>query len=786
MRAGVLVLSVSLSLIAVGPRPGDAAVAASVRLERVVVSGHLGLAPARKGLGQRLAAVSGCATAHLKAGRSKRVNVILSVKGGKVTAVRLVGAADALKRCISKALMGRAILASGDGRVTARLQLDRRSPAARRRARLQAALSGKLGLLKLLGTKGRGGATGNLFGSGSISGGRLGGVSGLYGTSRPDPERRRRERERRERERKEREQQRARLLARALRVPKVRARPAAWVRPELSGSSTGWFPTARRAIATSPEAAIVAVTLAYRPERAETSRRRTIYLAVHRTRGVLGEVTPPASPALWSIDTHGVHLVTREGRLHHAPSLDAATRAGAWTAGARIDRADWDLVPGLIVAAEERVVHVSVDGGRTFSKTTPPTSSKLEQVAARYDGVIVVRAAEDGTFISPDRGRSWERSSFQPRHFWRKGAWIYARNACEKAILAADKRTWVQGELPSVLERYRAQDGKSRRWGRGLVGWEALVDASEEPLSFAPARHPTSSDPPPPALSKRSVKVTGAPQPCKGGAGIGGIGRGGGAPTGCGYGAQGKGFLAQCVRGTIGREPRGSTLWVGWLADGMTGGRPPSLVVLDHREGKLSFGALPAGCQRPRQVRSLRGIALLVCEAAADERKSQIFAADARGAWHEEALLDAPAEQLSWFIDAPDGTLLVQSCHYDREREKKEGSGHLCGRAFVRRPVALGAAGAWRQLRATDALTYRPLSGGRALVVDRAGAGNNAIQLLIEGPRRTRVLARSIQLDQDLQNLEVEQGRILVRLGGNRAEHVLSRELRLEALPRRY
>jgi len=89
---------------------------------------------------------------------------------------------------------------------------------------------------------------------------------------------------------------------------------------------------------------------------------------------------------------------------------------------------------------------------------------------------------------------------------------------------------------------------------------------------------------------------------------------------------------------------------------------------------------------------------------------------------------------------------------------------------------------AWRETLASDALTYRPLWGGRVLVLDRVHPNrNDRVQLSIDDGRRIRTVARSVEFTQDLQNLYVEQGRVIF---SSTSDFVLGREHKLEPLPR--
>ena len=103
----------------------------------------------------------------------------------------------------------------------------------------------------------------------------------------------------------------------------------------------------------------------------------------------------------------------------------------------------------------------------------------------------------------------------------------------------------------------------------------------------------------------------------------------------------------------------------------------------------------------------------------------------------------------------------------------------------MRRPLKLGAAGAWREALIHDALTYRPLSGGRVLVVERGSAvahETDRITLTLDDGTRARELLAGVVLQRDPTELEVEDGRVYLTLGYSR--QLLSRKKTLDHLPR--
>jgi hypothetical protein len=761
----------------------------------VKATGALAPAAVRAVLARAMTALRGCAGQHLAEAGSATVELTMEILGGgKGQSITVGGNVRAgLRGCVAAAVTGlRFPRAAGTTRASARLRLERLSAGAQARRRALAAKISKIGMLKILGSSGSG-APANVFGSGGLSGSsgdalgglgiRAGGASG-GGLSRSggvgvgglvrgrgvrgDIAIGVLGRGRVARGDMLGDKERAKRLAAALRVPGPtgRAARAPWLQGALPLRNSELLRD-RRLVALGKQGAIVEADLEHSPD-GKSSRVATIRLALDRRAGLLGVLAPPPDTRWLGLDgKDAVYAVTPEGQVHRAPSLRAATAAGGFIAAGRVAGAvSWSFSAGLIAALLPARVALSRDGGRTFFESAPPGAGPLKELALRYDGVIAVRTASGETALSSD-GRRWQRSSFQPAALLSSGPWIYGASGCTHAVLSVDKKTWVEASLPSSLD-----PGNSRHADR----WEALLSTSEQPDKTM--GDPPSLFTPAPPAAKAAARVVGAPKACapdrsgryKLSGLIGRIGQGT-----CNYGA-----LSLCLRGTAGHDPEPSSLWVGWLSDGRRDAAPaPTLVLVDRRQGTFRIGALPAGC-RARRVEALVGTAVLLCERSPD--LTQVYLADDAGAWHDEGQLAAPAAQLERVRAAPDGTLLVQSCHTSEERRTQEGSAHLCGTAFVRRPLKLGAPDAWREVLIHDALTYRPLAGGRALVVEHTGTGNDRITIALDDGKRRRPLLDGITLRSNPSELDVEDGRIYVQLSYSR--YVLTRKKTFELLPR--
>jgi hypothetical protein len=129
--------------------------------------------------------------------------------------------------------------------------------------------------------------------------------------------------------------------------------------------------------------------------------------------------------------------------------------------------------------------------------------------------------------------------------------------------------------------------------------------------------------------------------------------------------------------------------------------------------------------------------------------KTAIHAIDQAGAWAAEGPLAAPLD-LARASAASDGTILLAS------------HGASPPRGFVRGPRALG--GAWREVTTPDAVAYRALDGGGALVITSPAARQGrkiSVWLDREGEPR-RELAREVAVDHDLYDVAVHQGQVIV------------------------
>lgn len=505
--------------------------------------------------------------------------------------------------------------------------------------------------------------------------------------------------------------------------------------------------------------------------------------------GVVGPLELPAkTKQVLFGPADSVLVVSEDGRLFAAPSVSAAKSAAAFEArtapaGATL----WDSAADHLVASDGKRVHLSRDGGKSWSVTQSAAWGTLRTVVVRFDGVM---AAQGGpakaplTFLSRDGGKSWQRSAFQPeRSISRSGSFIWSDVWSCTAVLSENGSTWSKGG--DELSRFR----QTRHWA-------ASLGSGATPEGFVAGAHRTLSEPPPPkvpgAKDRRSGRGCPAPKPVvvkgkqygllgllgksgdvgdvfgsieSGAVGFGSIGVGG--LGGIGYSGRGpsepsfgscKG--ASCLRPPLAeptktrtrfelfRDGRCATAGTGKSCGGSFE-RPPHVAIFDESSGKRRVADLPPGC-RPASIVSAAGLGVLTC---ATSSGLVLYTADASGAFKEEASLsDSKMTTWSWSV-ASDGTLLFH------ERCAAE---QPC-RALVRRAAAPGQK-AWRELKLAGAVGYRALTRGRVLGIARGDADGSLDFSLSEPGKPEAPLVRGVALEGDLMDVRVDdQGRIVVR-----------------------
>lgn len=462
--------------------------------------------------------------------------------------------------------------------------------------------------------------------------------------------------------------------------------------------------------------------------------------AHHRDRGVLGPLRAPIVKHLGIDASDEIYVVDETGSVHHAASADAAS-TGFTLRGQVQGAIAWDFVSGTVVAITESTVHVSVDGGSTFTTTKPPKGiGKLEHVLARADGVLVLEGHD--LYVSRDRGKTWAPSRLGGGSPSRVGAHI---SICG-VTLAVDGEHWVEG----------AHDDGHEVWP-----WFHVFELSREPAGLSLPKLWSALEPPPP------------PTPIKGV--TGGIGCNGSilGPTG----RRVKGVVMAAVAFSpyglrrmagepLGPPPVTTRTTHGFVGDGAcdpssaeaheckpgaTWTRAPH--VMRSEQGAFRLFSLPSSCQPVRIVDAM-GAGLVACRAQGDEVTVAMLGAN--GFAGAEGASSVPLSSLdaSSLGEATDGSLALVA---------KNG-------VSVRAPHELGTAGAWRTVSIAGALAHRVVTGGRLLTVVARSAESTRFDLVLDEPvTGRRIVGKDLEVRGGIADVGWSDGKIELKrhsLGG--------------------
>ncbi|MCC6897520.1 MAG: hypothetical protein IT377_01020 [Polyangiaceae bacterium] len=514
------------------------------------------------------------------------------------------------------------------------------------------------------------------------------------------------------------------------------------------------------------------------------------YFGYDESLGVIGALDLPAgTKKVLFGPADSVLVVTDGGKLFAAASLTAAKRAQSFEPRVAPEKVTaWDSAGDYLVAADDKQVHLSRDGGKTWTGAKSAAWGTLRTVVVRSDGVMAVQGGPPKaplTFLSRDDGKSWQRSSFQPDRISRSGSFIWSDVWNCQAVLSENGSTWTKGG--DELARFRS-----------ARSWSAAFGTGATPEGAPSGAHRTLTDPPapkvPPAKDRRTGRGCPAPPRPKGqygilgllgtggvsgvlsadgegfgsigtlgsgtgvvgGIGVGGIGHRGMAGTEPAWGSCRGAACLRPLAQSLGTRSRFELFRDGRCAPGTSSRscsdafeRPPHVAIIDNMTGKRRVADLPAGCM-PRHLLGVAGLGILVCGGA---RGLTLHVADSSGVFKEEGTLP-DAAMTRWPVQvAADGTLLFHETCGERS---------TC-RALVRRPVDPGTAGAFRELKVERAAAFRILTRGRALVVVR-GSGDTSIDLVQSSPEGDGPLVRGLRFEGDLIDLRVdERGRVIAR-----------------------
>lgn len=460
-------------------------------------------------------------------------------------------------------------------------------------------------------------------------------------------------------------------------------------------------------------------------------------LALHAEHGLVGPIAFPAEAKVVALDGDDAVWVGTKGALSRAADVLDAKKGKFQKVLALPFAVDFAVTAGMVVAADARTLHVTKNGGQSFTKVTPKVDVTIEQVFARADGLLAIegndKAGESVLLLAKD-GTTFVPSKFRPTRLMQSGAYLFG-HGCPGAILSSDGITWNRWE---------------HDYGTPVDGspWGAALQPSSYPRAFDVSKYPTLASPAAPEPAKEGI--TGTPGKCGGGGsgiGFGGGGRGrrrGGACIG-----------ASCIRASIGDEPRATSTQVAFYGDGVCerdakGACKPKWkrephVWLNSSKGPIE---LPTGCSAIRLL-SAGGIGVLFCEK--DTQTSNVYTIAKDGVFQAEGTV--PAFAIDAVTIATDGTLVVHPvCG-----EKGQGESGLCPGALVRSPSALGAANAWRQTQ--KGFAYRVLPGGAVLVI---GGDTSTVTFSIDRAGKSQSWGPSVVLVADLVDVEVLKDRVVL------------------------
>jgi hypothetical protein len=448
---------------------------------------------------------------------------------------------------------------------------------------------------------------------------------------------------------------------------------------------------------------------------------------------------------------------------------------------------------GVVVAVasrgEQRRTFVSRDGGQRWVMTSHQPKS------LRREGSWIWNGDSDCPALLSQDARQWT-SELPPTRFdgepWRRALSRAAATSDGWAWRGSTAGTASKPEAPAAPRAGRAVVGGPRRCKTvkdeliafrrhseaevGMIGLLGSIDAGEISGVFGGVSGGVVG-----GLGRGSGNLGGSLS--GGGRGLGVRGSAGGGVSGgarsssssSGVSSSGACAGVRCLAGSSGAAPPPTRTEAVLLPDGecdrSAGGscsagapalRAPSVAFVDRERGTALLSRLPARCA-PRELHWAGGLAVVLC--AAPGATAEVHVADASGVWKLEQAVPQSLGARRAITIAADGTLLLHPESALPVGSKPPSGAAVAGhsaRAFARAPLPAGAAGAWREVTAPDAVTYRPLDGGGVLVV---GASSDGKRLLIDvdavGAPRARIGAADASVD--LVDLTVRQGSIVLR-----------------------
>lgn len=423
------------------------------------------------------------------------------------------------------------------------------------------------------------------------------------------------------------------------------------------------------------------------------------YLVSGKT-GMRGALAPPASATWFGLGGGDVAFAASPGgHLHRATAITGRADASFEEVTHLPEAVAWDVAGARIVAGGGEKIWRSSDAGQTFEPMVVAPGFDVRQVLVRPDGVVVVAGynGQGGRAVRVLKDDVWRHAQHALSDLVRWGGHITGRSVrgC-KATLANDGRTWVGEVVPS-----RGGFDRSRP-ARAALSARAWTDLARPGSSARVVDAPEwNASTPPPTTDGRP-----GPNDCDADGSYGLLGNL--------FGAGGIFRGQDCVGVTCMRrmpDQARTDVVPGFFVrpcvsrDLRDCEKDPVAASIEHRRGRGWLRVEPPEACMPVSFEDIGGAGWLVC---ADGRTHAV-AGDGK-VYPEDRVPWRPTD-IRQVVTSADGTV-VADCG---------ARGPCAGKFLVRRPVALGTRGAWREVEAKGAVAVAPLTEGRVVVVTSPG-----------------------------------------------------------------
>jgi hypothetical protein len=466
---------------------------------------------------------------------------------------------------------------------------------------------------------------------------------------------------------------------------------------------------------------------------------RRMTLAVSRTQGVLGSLSLPEDTRWIGLSALGnIFAATTDGTLYRSdPSPPLVFQRQANVPGAT----RWDSGGRVVAALANGRVMRSLDEGATFQEIPVDRDADIDELAVRFDGVMVVQGSRRSTgasdaWLARDGG-AFQRSTFPVSSLYRSGG-IIAGSDSRCPELAADGRTWIYGRWLTTWP-----DGPSD-WPTRAFETSSRLTMLDNPPSFIELpRRPGPQDKVARANSARANRCEGSHKT-----------RAPRIKLSADSTVPLHGAGAAAISGRLDRDAAPTNTDLVWLSDGRvdheTVARASHMAVLSRQPANLRIIVPP--CSHGRLF-STGGIGLVICRSPSATAGTFVTTIDREGQAFAEGVLPFSDLDALTLASAPDGTLLFRSRWGDVDRQ-----------AFVRSPVALGSVNAWRSVALGNAVEVRVVEGAGLLLIETGHVPiPSTFTLTLDRPGERRELLRSIVVDGSLLDLYVNHGNLVAR-----------------------